>query len=550
MATGDDSTPADSNPADATLDAAMLAEVAHVGTERTLPAGTVLYDAGADNCSFFAVVDGEVEVVRAGTDDVRIATWGPGGFLGELNLLLGQRPLMSARMLSDGRVLEVDLVAFRRLMSRNAEFSDVVFRAFLARRGVLRAGEGASAIRIIGSRFSPDALALRSFASRSRLPHTWIDLDDLDDPAAFLTSVGADASDVPFVLTPAARLVRPSPGDLAQELGMTYRDQGGLFDLAVVGTGPAGLAAAVYGASEGLNTISLDAVAIGGQAGTSSRIENYVGFPNGIAGDELAARAAAQAVRLGARLNAPCEVTALRVESGFHVLTLADGSELPARAVVIAAGAHYRRLPIENLADYEGAGVYYSATELEARACAGAPVVVVGGGNSAGQAAVFLAQQGCDVTIVIRGGDLRTSMSEYLVERIEDSAVIRVRVETEVRALAGDPHLQAVGLSVAGETDLETTACTGLFSFIGAVPSTAWLGDVVRLDRTGFVLTDRELPEDSRLDRQPLPYETSQPGIFAAGDVRRGSPKRVAAAVGEGSSAVRSVHEYLATVTS
>ena len=330
---------------------------------------------------------------------------------------------------------------------------------------------------------------------------------------------------------------------------MTYRDQGGLFDLAVVGSGPAGLAAAVYGASEGLNTISLDAVAIGGQAGTSSRIENYVGFPNGIAGDELAARAAAQAVRLGARLNAPCEVTGLRVEAGFQVLSLTDGSELPARAVVIASGAHYRRLPIEDLPRYEGAGVYYSATELEARACAGQPVVVVGGGNSAGQAAVFLAHQGCDVTVVIRGDDLRRNMSEYLVERIEESSAIRVRVGTEVRSLTGDPHLAAAGLGPTSGTDLETIPCTGLFSFIGAIPATSWLGDVVRLDRDGFVLTDRELPDDAVVDRRPLPYETSQPGVFAAGDVRHGSPKRVAAAVGEGSSAVRSVHEYLATVT-
>jgi thioredoxin reductase (NADPH) len=518
------------------------------GDVRALSAGTVLYESGSEPRDFFVVLDGEVEVVRPGDDEVRVARWGPGGFLGELNLLTGQRPLFTARMVTDGRVLAVELETFHRLMSTHPDFSDVVFRAFLARRGVLRAGDGASAIRIIGSRFSPEALALRSFANRSRLPHTWIDLDDLDDAGVFLASVGARVTDVPIVITPTARLVRPTPGDLAQHLGMTFRSQGALFDLAVVGSGPAGLAAAVYGASEGLNTISLDAVAIGGQAGTSSRIENYVGFPNGISGEDLAANAALQALRLGARLNAPCEVTALRVESGFHVLSLSDGSELPARAVMIATGARYRRLPIENLSDYEGAGVYYAATELEVRSCADQPVIVVGGGNSAGQAAIFLSQHGCRVTIAIRGDDLSRSMSHYLIERIVDSDAISVRTNTEVRALAGANHLERVGLETAGRGEIETVPCSGLFSFIGAAPATEWLGDVVARDRLGFVLTDRALTDAVMLPRTPLPFESSQPGIFAAGDVRHDSMKRVASAVGEGSSAVHSVYEYLATL--
>jgi thioredoxin reductase (NADPH) len=533
----------------ATLDAALIDELTPHGEVRALPRGTVLYEAGSDPRAFYIVLEGTAEIVRPGDDEVRIVSWGARAFLGELNLLTGQRALMTARMATDGRILEIPLATFRHLMSTHPELSDIVFQALLARRAVLRGGDGASAIRIVGSRFSRDALALRSFANRSRLPHTWIDLDDLDDPDVFLANLGVRPADVPVVLTPTGRLLHPSPGVLAEHLGLSYRPRVGLFDLAVVGSGPAGLAAAVYGASEGLDTISLDAIAIGGQAGTSSRIENYVGFPNGVSGDELAGRAAAQAFRLGARLNAPCEVTGIRAEAGFQVLELADGTELPTRAVLIASGARYRRLPVDDLDRFEGAGVYYAATELEVRTCSGAPVLVVGGGNSAGQAAIFLAQHGATVTVVIRGDDLRKSMSQYLIERIDESPAIAVRCETEVRRLHGDTRLEQVDLVTAGAATSETVPCAGLFSFIGAVPATEWLSATVALDPRGFILTDRALTDKVALDRDPFPYETSQPGIFAAGDVRHDSMKRVAAAVGEGSSAVRSVHDYLATIS-
>ncbi len=535
------------------LDSDALAQLGRFGVERAVEGGEILYRAGDDAPSFFVVLDGEVEIVRTEPNgDVIVATHGPGRFLGELNLLTGQRPYLTARVSRSGRVLVVEPHALRELMGTLPDLSDVIFRELVARREFLRAGEGAAAVRIIGSRYSSDSMALRAFANRSRLPYTWIDLDETDDAAVFLASVGMRPRDVPVVLTPTAVLRRPTPGEFAAHLGLTYRSVPGYVnDLVVVGTGPAGLAAAVYGASEGLDTVSLDAVALGGQAGASSRIENYVGFPNGVSGEDLVARAAIQAMRLGARLNAPCEVAQLRLADGFHVLTLVDGSEIPSRAVIVASGARYRRLAVDDLERFEGAGVYYAATDLEARVCKGTDVVVVGGGNSAGQAAIYLAQQGSPVSLVVRKGGVAESMSHYLITRIEADPRITLRVDTEVRELLGGEHLEQVVLEETHTGRRTTVSCEGLFCFIGAVPATGWLGSCVELDRSGFVLTDRSLPravvESSAFaGRAPLPFETSQPGVFAVGDVRHGSMKRVAAAVGEGSSAVRAVHEYLA----
>jgi len=547
------------DPVDAasvTLSAAELHELAPFGTERAVDVGEVLYRAGDEGYDFVVILDGEVEIVRHERGgDVQLARHGAGRFLGELNLLTGQRAYLTARVTQAGRILSIGHDPFRRMMSSKPQLSDVIFRAFVARRELLRAGEGAGAVRIIGSRYSPEAMALRAFANRSRLPHTWIDLEEVDDAAGLLASVGATAADAPVVQIPTEVLRRPTPGEFAQRLGLTFRPAPGyLCDLVVVGTGPAGLAAAVYGASEGLDTISLDAIGIGGQAGSSSRIENYVGFPNGISGDDLAARAAIQAQRLGARLNAPCGVAGLRIEHGFHVIVLDDGSELPARAVIVASGARYRRLAVADRERFEGAGVYYAATDLEARICAGFDVIVVGGGNSAGQAAIYMAQQTCGVRLVVRRGSLVTTMSHYLIERIEADPRIEVVTNTEVRAVAGDGHLERVTLEHTPTGQQDTVGCSGLFCFIGAEPATAWLSGCVVLDRAGFIMTDRSLSDDittgpAFTTRIPLPFETSVPGVFAVGDVRQGSLKRVAAAVGEGSSAVRSVHEYLATNT-
>jgi thioredoxin reductase (NADPH) len=439
---------------------------------------------------------------------------------------------------------------FRQLMSVRPALSAIIFNALLARRESLRSGEGAQAIRIVGSRYSPEAMSLRSFAEHSHLAHAWIDVEDVEDLDSFLAPMGLRAQDIPAVITVTETLRRPSAATFAEHLGLTFQPTPGyVFDLVVIGSGPAGLAAAVYGASEGLRTVSLDAVAIGGQAGASSRIENYAGFPNGISGEELTGRTAVQAMRLGARLNAPCEVTGLRSQASFHVIELRDGSEIPTRAVIVASGARYRRLAVENLSRFEGAGVYYAATDLEARVCDGTPVLVIGGGNSAGQAAIYLAQNNCQVTIAIRREDLSQSMSQYLIERIEADPKIELVTGVEVRALAGREHLEGVTLVHKPTGRRREIACTGLFCFIGARPATAWLADSVLLDGDGFILTDRQLPGPTSAETAgALPFETSAPGIFAAGDVRHGSMKRVAAAVGEGSSAVRSVHERLATL--
>jgi thioredoxin reductase (NADPH) len=536
------------------IDEATLDELRGFGETRAVERGEILYRAGEPTPDFFVVLEGECEIVRLDdSGEMVVATHGRHRFLGELNLLTGQRAFLTARISQAGRVLVIPLATFRQLMSTKPDFSDTIFRALVARREILRAGEGMGAIRIIGSRYSSDAMALRAFANRSRLPHTWIDLEDVEDAPVYLASIGVRPRDVPMVITPTARLRHPTPGEFAAHLGLTYHNVPGyLSDLVVVGTGPAGLAAAVYGASEGLETVALDSVAVGGQAGASSRIENYVGFPNGVSGDDLVANAAIQAIRLGARLNAPCDVAGLRVDEGFHVVMLADGSEISTRAVIVASGARYRRLEVDDLERFEGAGVYYAATDLEARVCRGFNVLVVGGGNSAGQAAIYMSQQGSPVSLVVRRRDLSETMSQYLIARIEADPRIEVLQHTEVRGLAGDTHLEEVTIEDNQTGNRRTVPCQGLFCFIGAIPATGWLGECVSLDRAGFVLTDRSLPDDVVSSapfggRDPLPFETSQPGVFAVGDVRSGSMKRVAAAVGEGSSAVRAVHEYLAT---
>jgi thioredoxin reductase (NADPH) len=437
-----------------------------------------------------------------------IARHGPGRFVGELNLLTGQRPFLSARVTEPGRVLALSPALFRRLMATNPDLANIIFNAFVARRAGLRTGQGALAVQVIGSRFSPELVALRSFAERSYLASKWTDLETLEDPDAFLASLGVKPEDAPIVIFPGGLLRRPTPGMFAEAIGLTFHSPPGYrFDLVVVGTGPAGLAASVYGASEGVKTVSLDMVEFGGQAGTSSLIENYVGFPNGISGGDLASRAALQALRLGAQLNYPCTVAGLAIENGFPIVRLADGSEISTRAVMIATGAQYRRLAVDERERFEGAGIYYAATTLEAGICSGQEVIVIGGGNSAGQAAIFLAQNHCHVTIAIRRDDLADSMSRYLIERIDAHPRIEVRACTEVRGLAGESRLTSVWLEHTTTGDTYEVPCAGLFSFIGAIPATEWLGDV-----------------------------------------RSGSLKRVAAAVGEGSSAVRSVYDYLATV--
>jgi thioredoxin reductase (NADPH) len=549
-----DIAPIDDPAATPTLDASDIALVAELGERRQVREGEYLYREGDVTYDFFLLISAEVDiVVSVDGGETVIVQHGPGRFLGELNMLTGMRVFVSARVVKAGEVVVVPRDRLRSLMARRPQLGDTILAAFVARRTLLMSG-AAPSTRVIGSRFSPESLRVREFLTRIRVPHEWLDPDRDPQVEDLLRGFGIAPNELPVVIATGSVLRRPSPGELATYLGLTVESlPERCFDLVVVGGGPAGLAAAVYGASEGLRTLGVEMTAPGGQAGTSSRIENYLGFPMGISGGDLTSRAVIQAEKFGAALTVPCTVESLHNQAGHLVVRLSDGSEVAGRAVIAATGAAYRRLDAARLSDFEGNGVYYAATEMESRMCGGAPVVVVGGGNSAGQAAIFLSQGGSAVNLVIRGSDLTKSMSRYLVERIEVDPLITLRTGTTVTALEGNETLRALRLAAPeGETVVE---CSGLFSFIGADPSSAWLSGCAALDERGFVLTDLSLPSDAleedweTLGRRPLPFETSHPGLFAVGDLRSGSTKRVAAAVGEGSAAVRSVHEHLAFST-
>ncbi|WP_436536167.1 FAD-dependent oxidoreductase [Actinoplanes sp. HUAS TT8] len=521
------------------------------GTPDRRPAGTWIFQAGDDVCDMVVVQAGRVEIVRPATADeheVTVAAYGPREFTGELNLLTLQSAYLSARTTEDSQLRRIGPAAFRTLMDHDPELSDLVLRALIARRRALRDGQAARSLEVVGRAASAPTLALRTYAARLQLPHTW---NDVETPAgaALARAVSAADDDLPVVITPGAVLRRATPSVLAEHLGLSYRPTSGeQVDLVVIGAGPAGLAAGVYGASEGLRTLVLDSVAAGGQAAASSRIENYLGFTSGISGNELTAAAAVQAQKFGARIASPCPVAELHSEPDRVRVVLTDSTTISARAAVIATGAKYRSLPLPHWARFEGAGIYYAATEIEARACGTRPVAVVGGANSAGQAALYLAGRGSQVTLVVRAPDLYAGMSSYLADRILADPAITVRTKSEVTALHGDDHLEQISVSgAAGPQE-----CRGLFCFIGATPATAWL-DGLAADEHGFLRTDAQLDDRdlggswAALGRRPLPFETSRPRIFAAGDVRSGSMKRVAAAVGEGASAVSSVHAALRT---
>jgi len=512
--------------------------------------GDYLYRQGDVTYDFYVVVSGAVEIVISSDGEERVlADHGPGRFLGELNLLTGLRVFVSARVVEPGEVIVVPRDLLRKIIATRPGLGDKILAAFIARRSMLLSGASAS-IRVIGSRFSPESLRVREFLARIRIPHEWLDPDHDADVETVLREFGIDPAELPVVITSGSVLRRPTPGALAEYLGLTVQAlPERCFDLIIVGGGPAGLAAAVYGASEGLGTLAIEMFGVGGQAGTSSRIENYLGFPTGISGGELTQRAVVQAEKFGARLSTPCEAMSLHEEAGHLVVRLSDGTGVAGRAVIAASGARYRRLDVPRLEEFEGNCVYYAATEMEARICATSPVVVVGGGNSAGQAALFLAECGSSVNLVIRGPDIGAGMSRYLVDRIEAHPRVEVRTRAQITALEGGQAIASVQL--AGPDGVTNLACAGLFSFIGAEPTSAWLAGCAALDNDGFVLTDRSLSDGDlndrwdTLGRAPFPFETSHPGLFAVGDVRSGSTKRVAAAVGEGSACVSSVHKFL-----
>jgi thioredoxin reductase (NADPH) len=522
-----------------------------VGELRRVTPGELLFREGDEAYDFFIVESGAVAMVQGyGAENRVIAVHGRHGFLGELNLLTGARVYLTAVVRDAGEVIQVPAARLREFVARDQELGDVVLHAFIARRSILiDAGTG---VKLVGSRFSRDSRRLREFLARNRQPYQWIDLEADADADALLRALDIAPSETPIAFIDASHVLRnPSNAQLAAKLGLGARGAPPpLCDLVVVGGGPAGLAAALYGASEGLDTQAIDAIAFGGQAGTSSRIENYLGFPSGVSGNELTARAGLQARKFGARLMVPAEAIGFAREDGHYAIALGGGEVVRGRTVIVATGARYRKLAVENLERYEGLGVYYAATQAEAQLCAQDPVVIVGGGNSAGQAAMFLSQHASSCRLLIRGEDLATSMSRYLIDELRSNERVEVDTRTEVVALQGEEALESILVRDARSGERRTLPARALFVFIGASPHTDWLRDHVAMDEHCFVLTGHDLDGEQLAGydgERPLFLETSAPGVFAVGDVRSGSVKRVASAVGEGSMAVRLVHQRLAS---
>jgi len=513
--------------------------VSQYGERKRLAYGSTLFREGDRDCGLFVVLDGRVRVVQEEDADGEsrvIAVHGRGRFVGDLSMLTGQAVYVTAVAQTDVDVLEVPYDRLKEAVAQSQAIGDLILRAFILRRKI-HAGLGVG-LRIIGSRYSAETRLLRDFASRNRIPYRWEDLEDDPDAELTLRAFGIPPDQTPVVIWKGRTVMRnPSTTELAEVLGL--REEAPprhAHDILVVGAGPAGLAAAVTAASEGLSTIVLDGIATGGQAGTSSQIENYLGFPAGISGAELADRAVVQARKFGATFTIPGEAQSLERIDGHFAVGLTDGDQVEAHTVVLATGVRYRRLDIRGMDRLEGPSVYYAATESEARLCRGDPVIVVGGGNSAGQAALFLAQSATAVNLVIRHDDLNRDMSRYLAERIAAAPRVHVWRNCEVSELRGDLRLEEVIVRDLMTDERRPLSAAALFVLIGSEPHTRWLSGAIALDDRGFVVTG---------DGNTMMFETTSPGIFAVGDVRSGSVKRVASAVGEGAVAVRLVYEYL-----
>ncbi|MET8956486.1 FAD-dependent oxidoreductase [Streptomyces sp. NPDC004393] len=533
----------------------QIARLAEHGRRRNMAPNDVLIREGERCETFFVVLSGTVAVVEDyGTAEEHVLrVHGPGRFIGELGLLYGQVAFYTAVAREPGEVLVVSLDQLRHLVSQDSTIGDIVLRACLGRRALL-VGQGAG-FRIIGSRYSPDTRRLREFAVRNRLPHRWIDLETDEEAEELLRRFGVGPAETPLVIWRDTTLLRnPSSAELARLIGLPSLPAGNRHgDVLIVGSGPAGLAAAVYAASEGLSTTVVEAMATGGQAGTSSRIENLLGFPSGISGAELTERAVLQADKFGARISLPLEATGLHPKDEDHyVVAFADGSEIAARAVVLAMGARYRRLQVPGIERLEGTSVHYSATVYEAQQCRTDPVAVVGGGNSAGQAVLFLAGYAPKVHLLVRGASLEANMSRYLVDQVERHPQVEVVLHTEITEVIGQEVLEELDVVDNRTGGHRRLAVRGLFVFTGADPHTEWLAGIIALDSRGFVLTGPEAQEACAYPevwhgrgRSCMTLEASLPGVFAVGDVRSGSVKRVASAAGEGAMAIHSVHRHL-----
>jgi thioredoxin reductase (NADPH) len=530
------------------LNERQLAILERYGERRKLKTGDVLYAEGDRHTGMFAILSGSIEASRGSVQGPRtLGTHGPGSFTGEVGTLAGRAAVATTRALSDCEVIVIDEDSLHALVIAEAELSETIMRAYILRRVAFVEGPQVG-VMVIGSTSSAATLRLRHFLSRNGQPAAYFDIVGHAEAKELLTRYGATEADIPVVITlQGVVLTQPSHRAVADAIGLSPdRLDGEHFDLVVVGAGPAGLAAAVYAASEGLKVAVLDAKAPGGQAGTSSKIENYFGFPTGISGQALAGRGLSQCRKFGAEVGVPIE--ALKIDcsdtQSFHI-GLDHNEHVFARAVVIATGARYRKPDLPRLEHFEGRGIYYSATFMEAGFCNNEEVILVGGGNSAGQAAVFLAKFARHVHVVVRGDGLSASMSTYLIRRINAASNITLHTRTTIVELCGESRLEAIRWDRQGQ--IEHKPVRHVFLFLGAQPNTRWLGDCVAVDANGFLLTGAASGDRWTADRPPHDLETSTPGIFAAGDVRSGSVKRVAAAVGEGAAAIQAVHQYLAT---
>ena len=536
------------------LTPAQIERISSIGHRLDVHAGDVLFDVGDQNTRFFVVVSGAIDVVRViGDREERVTVHHPGEFSGEINMLSARRSLVRGRTASDGVVIAVDRDDLRTLVQRDSELSEILMRAFILRRTALMSQDNNDMV-LLGSRHSGTTQHIREFLSRNGQPFTY--QDDETDPSVqvLLDQFHVGVNDVPVIVCRGGHILKnPSIEVLSSQLGLSAElDPKDVRDVVIVGAGPAGLAAAVYGASEGLHVLVLESTAPGGQAGTSSRIENYLGFPTGISGQALSARALSQAEKFGAEVAIGRTAVRLDCDSRPYRLHLSDGQVLRTRTIVIASGAKYRRLDLPSLARFEGAGVYYSATHLEGQLCGGEEIAVVGGGNSAGQAAVFLATVATHVHVLVRGRGLAESMSRYLIQRIENTPNVTLRARTQIETLEGNDGLERIGWRHLDSGERETRGIRNLFLMTGADPNTGWLEGCVLLDDKKFVKTGADLlPEDLATAKWPLPrrpylMETSIPGVFCVGDARSTSVKRVASAVGEGSICIQLVHRALA----
>jgi thioredoxin reductase (NADPH) len=534
------------------LTESQIRRIAPHGRSRSIAAGEILVEQGDENIPVFVLISGELETVRpSGAHEKLITIVVPGQFTGEVHTLSGRRALVRVRARQLSEVIELARDKVLALVQTDGELSQILMRAFILRRAELFT-QGIGDVTLLGSNHSADTLRIKEFLSRNGHPYAFVDLDRDSDVQSLLDHFHIALSDIPVVICRGAIVLRnPTNQEIADCLGFNQAvDPGHVYDLVIVGAGPAGLAAAVYGSSEGLDVLVVEAYSPGGQAGSSSNIENYLGFPSGISGNNLASRAYIQAQKFGAQMLL-ANGTKLTCDRKPYVVELENGSRVAARAVVIATGAKYRRLAIENLTRFEGVGIYYGATFVEAQVCKGEEVIVVGGGNSAGQAAVFLAETAKHVYILVRSAGLADTMSRYLIRRIEDTSNITVLGHTEIVALDGGDHLERVTWRNNQTSKAEEKNITHVFLMTGADPNTPWLARCVVLDNKGFIKTGPDLSEQELnaakwpLARRPYLLETSLPGVFAAGDIRSGNVKRVASAVGEGSIAISFIHQLL-----